>query len=115
MTTVPAETAPRFKTNPLALSSFVLSLVWLVVIPFIGDWMDKQDLAWYVRVVLGVIGSAGAILLGRLAQRQLDRGDSEQTGRGYAYAGILIGWAGLLIGWAVEYWFLLPDTAPAPA
>jgi len=115
MTTAPAttDTKPRFKTNALALSSLVLAIVWFLLIPVVGDIMDRRLLAPVLRIFIALLGFAVAIVLGKLAQRQLER-NPNQTGGTYAAAAIVVSWLGVVVALCVEYWFLLPDHAPAP-
>lgn len=65
--------APPTKTNALAIVSMVLSIAGLVFIPFLGSLV-------------------GAIL-GHVALGQLKT--SREQGRGFALAGVIIGWVGL--------------------
>jgi hypothetical protein len=114
MTTAPATNAEqtRFQTNPFALASLVVAILAIVIAPFLGHVLDQQDLQWYVRIPVALIPSAIAIVLGRLAQRQLSQSPGRQTGGTYAYVGIAIGWLSVLVVIAVEYWYLLPDAPP---
>lgn len=63
-------TAPRY--NGSAIASLVCSLVWM----------------------MGLASIAG-IFLGYQARREIDASGGEETGRGLATAGIVLGWLGL--------------------
>jgi hypothetical protein len=68
-------TGPVFRqqaTNGLAIASLVLGIVWL----------------WW-------LGSILALVFGYIARRQIARSNHEQTGRGLATAGIVLGWVGI--------------------
>jgi hypothetical protein len=60
------------KTNGLAVASMVLGIVWLY---------------W--------VGSILALVFGYVAKGQIDRSEGQQTGRGMAIAGIVLGWIGV--------------------
>jgi hypothetical protein len=60
------------KTNGLAIASLVLGIVW----------------------VYG-IGAVLALVFGYSAKRQIDRSNGQQSGRGMAVAGIVLGWIGV--------------------
>jgi hypothetical protein len=59
-------------TNGFAVASLVLGIVW----------------------AMGV-GSILALVFGYLAKSQIDRSPDEETGRGMAIAGIVLGWVGV--------------------
>jgi len=59
------------RTNGFAIASLVLGLVWL----------------WF-------IGSILALIFGYKAKREIDASNGQQTGRGMAVAGIVLGWIG---------------------
>jgi hypothetical protein len=59
-------------TNGFAVASLVLGIVW----------------------VMGV-GSILALVFGYIAKAQIDRSEDEETGRGMAIAGIVLGWVGV--------------------
>jgi uncharacterized protein DUF4190/uncharacterized protein DUF1707 len=74
----PAPPAPTFvrrgpRTNGLAVASMVIGLVW----------------AWWV-------GSLLAIAFGHVALRQIAQSGGEQKGRGFAVAGLALGYFGAL-------------------
>jgi hypothetical protein len=62
------------KTNPMAIGSLVLSLLWL-----------------------GGLGSVGAVVLGHMAKREITRSQGRQSGANLATAGLAIGYIGLAI------------------
>jgi hypothetical protein len=62
------------KTNPMAIGSLVLSLLWL-----------------------GGLGSVGAVVLGHMAKREIARSQGRQSGANLATAGLVIGYIGLAI------------------
>jgi hypothetical protein len=67
--------------NGLAIASMVLGIVWIY-------WL----------------GSILALIFGYVAKGQIDRSNGEQTGRGFAIAGIVLGWVGvalLIVGFLV--------------
>jgi hypothetical protein len=63
---------PSPKTNGLAIASMVLGIVWLY---------------W--------VGSILALVFGYIAKAQIDRSGGQETGRGMAIAGIVLGWIGV--------------------
>lgn len=63
--------APGPQTNGLAIASLVFGILWVY---------------W--------IGSILALILGYVAKRQIDREPASFTGRGFAVAGIILGWVG---------------------
>jgi hypothetical protein len=67
----PAYYAPA-RTNGLAIASMVLGILWLY---------------W--------IGSVLALVFGYTAIRQIDRSGGNESGRGMAIAGIVLGWVGI--------------------
>jgi hypothetical protein len=46
------------------------------------------------------IGEIAALVLGYKARREIDMSMGQQTGRGLAVAGIVLGWVGL-VGWVL--------------
>jgi hypothetical protein len=66
-----AATPIQTKTNGLAVASLVLGIVWIYG-----------------------IGSVLALIFGYQGKSQIDRSGGEQTGRGLAIAGIVLGWIG---------------------
>jgi hypothetical protein len=78
-------TVTQGKTNGLAIASLVLGIVW----------------------IYGV-GSILALIFGYQGKHQIDASGGQQTGRGMAIAGIVLGWIGvgllvlLIIGLAVN-------------
>lgn len=69
--------AARTSTNTCSILSLVLSL-----------------LGWNL---LPLVGFIGAIICGRIAQRQLRQPDNTQDGHGLARAGIWISWISLVL------------------
>jgi Domain of unknown function (DUF1707)/Domain of unknown function (DUF4190) len=67
----PTFVRPPTRTNGFAVASLVISLVWIV-------------------------GSVLAIVFGHVALKQISASDGEQTGRGFAVAGLAIGYFGAL-------------------
>jgi hypothetical protein len=68
-----AAAAPvRTRTNAMAVLSLILSLIWM-----------------------GGIGSILAVIFGFMAQSEIDKSNGEQTGRGLATAGIVLGFLGV--------------------
>lgn len=61
-------------TNPMAIGSLVLSLLWL-----------------------GGLGSVGAVVLGHMGKREIARSQGRQSGDNLATAGLVIGYIGLAI------------------
>jgi Domain of unknown function (DUF4190)/Uncharacterised protein family UPF0547 len=72
---MPGTTSPPTptKTNGLAIVSLVLGIVWLYG-----------------------IGSVLALIFGFTANKQIDRAEGRETGRGMAIAGIVLGFVGLI-------------------
>ncbi len=62
------------RTNGFAIASLVLGIVWI-------DW----------------VGSVLALVFGYIAKGQIDRSGGQQSGRGMAIAGIVLGWVGIAI------------------
>lgn len=60
------------KTNGLSIASLVLGIVWLYG-----------------------VGSILALVFGYMAKGQIDRSGGQETGRGLAIAGIVLGWIGV--------------------
>lgn len=67
----PVPPPPQGKTNGLAIASMVLGIVWIY---------------W--------IGSLLAVIFGHIALNQMKR-DVTQKGKGFAVAGVALGWTGL--------------------
>ena len=65
---------PAPRTNPLAIASLVLGILWL----------------WWVGSILAVI--FGHIALSQIKKRPAGESDS---GRGIAIAGVVLGWVGV--------------------
>ena len=61
-------------TNPMAIASLVLSLLWL-----------------------GGLGSVGAVVLGHISKREIANSQGRQSGANLATAGLVIGYIGLAI------------------
>jgi len=70
----PAPPTARAQTNPLAIASMVLGIVWLCG-----------------------LGSILAVVFGHLALRQIARSEGWQQGRGMALAGLILGYCGLAL------------------
>jgi hypothetical protein len=68
----PTFVRPRARTNGFAVASLLVSLVWIV-------------------------GSVLAIVFGHVALKQIAASEGEQTGRGFAVAGLAIGYFGALM------------------
>jgi hypothetical protein len=62
------------KTNPMAIGSLVLSLLWL-----------------------GGLGSVGAVVLGHMSKREIASSQGRQSGANLATAGLVIGYIGLAL------------------
>jgi hypothetical protein len=62
------------KNNPLAIASFVLALLWLFG-----------------------LGSLLAVILGHIALRQIAGAGGSQGGRGFAIAGLVLGYLALAV------------------
>jgi len=60
------------KTNGLAVASLVLGILWL----------------WW-------LGSVLALIFGYVGKNQIDRSGGQESGRGMAIAGIVLGWIGV--------------------
>src|SRR5438874_3667354 len=67
---VPMAAVPR--TNGLAIASLVVGIVWIYG-----------------------IGSVLALVFGYTAKSQIDASGGRETGRGFAVAGIVLGWVGI--------------------
>lgn len=67
------------KTNSMAIASLALGIVCLFIFG---------------------IGEIAALVLGYKARREIDMSMGQQTGRGLAVAGIVLGWVGL-VGWVL--------------
>jgi hypothetical protein len=70
----PGPPPPQASTNAFAIASFVLGILWLY---------------W--------IGSILALVFGYVALRQIRQANGWQQGRGFALAGIVLGWVGAAI------------------
>ena len=68
----PSRSIIRAKTNGFAIAALVLGIIWIY---------------W--------IGSILALVFGYIAKSQIDSSGGEQTGRGMAIAGIVLGWIGV--------------------
>ena len=68
----PPAPASQATTNGLAIASLILGLVWFFS-----------------------LGSILALIFGYVAKSQIDRSGGQQTGRGLAIAGIVLGWIGV--------------------
>src|SRR4051812_26278198 len=64
----------RQTTNGMAVASLVLGILWMY-------WL----------------GSILALVFGYIGKRQIDRSNGQQTGRGLAVAGIVLGWVGVAV------------------
>ncbi len=84
-------------TNPLAIASFICSLAGIFV------------------TGLGIIG----IILGHIALGQIKRSNGYEQGRGFALAGLIIGyvWLGLivifLVAFVLLFLLIIPTTTPS--
>ena len=65
-------------TSGMAITSLILSIAGLTVVP--------------------VIGSVLALILGYMAQRDIRQRPTETSGEGLAKAGIVMGWIGVVLG-----------------
>ena len=70
----PAPVSPAVpqQTNGFAVVSLVMGIIWYL---------------W--------IGSILALIFGYIAKRQIDASQGQQKGRGFAVAGIVLGWVGV--------------------
>jgi hypothetical protein len=64
-------------------------------------------------MVLGILGMVGmiwivspilALVFGYISKGQIDRSGGAQEGRGYAIAGIVLGWVGIVFGILMAVW-----------
>lgn len=82
-------------SHPLAIVSLVLGILGLIG-------------------VLPLVGSIGAIIAGRMAQKEIAEKPEFYTGENFARAGIIMGWIGIVIGIficvlvAVAFLFFMP-------
>jgi hypothetical protein len=102
---VPAYYRPP--TNGMAVASMVLGILGMV------------GMIWIISPVL-------ALVFGYLSKGQIDRSGGAQEGRGYAIAGIVLGWVGIVWGilmavwmwWAFTHFFQVfenfPQNLPSP-
>jgi hypothetical protein len=65
----------RQAVNTKAIASFVLGVLGLTAVPFVGSLL--------------------ALVFGYTARQELDRAASPDEGRGLAIAGIVLGWVGV--------------------
>ena len=70
----PSASRPQPNTSTLAVASFVLGILWLFG-----------------------IGSAAAVALGHVSLNRIDRSKPRQAGRGFAIAGLVLGYGGLAV------------------
>lgn len=63
--------------NGMAIASLVLGIAGYVAVPVVG---------WILAVVFGYIGKS-----------QIDRSGGRESGRGFAIAGIVLGWVGIAL------------------
>jgi hypothetical protein len=68
----PAPVVQQTRTNGFAVASLVLGIVWLYG-----------------------VGSILALVFGYIGKSQIDQSGGQQTGRGLAIAGIVLGWVGV--------------------
>ena len=71
-TYAPGPVVQQTRTNGLAVASLVLGIVWLYG-----------------------VGSVLALVFGYIGKSQIDQSGGQQTGRGLAIAGIVLGWVGV--------------------
>jgi hypothetical protein len=90
----------RAPTNGMAVAALVLGIVGCV-----GLWL---------------IGPILALVFGYVSKGQIDRSGGAQEGRGFAVAGIVLGWVGIGLSILVGFWFwflftqVFPDFADFP-
>ena len=80
-------------TNGTAEASLVLGILGLTFVPLVAS----------------VVG----LVLGYVAKGQIDRSSGQQTGRGLAVAGIVLGWIGIAFAVAVMalfFWLFSQDS-----
>ena len=83
----------RAVTNSLAEASLVLGILGLTLLPLVAS----------------IVG----LVLGYVAMGQIDRSVGQQTGRGLAVAGIVLGWIGIAFAVAVlVLFFVALDLGP---
>jgi hypothetical protein len=80
----------RPPTNGMAVASMVLGI------------LGMMGMVWIISPIL-------ALVFGYIAKGQVDRSGGAQEGRGFAVAGIVLGWVGiawgaLMVGWM--WWWL---------
>ena len=75
----------RPPTNGMAVASMVLGILGMV------------GMIWIVSPIL-------ALVFGYISKGQIDRSGGVQEGRGYAIAGIVLGWVGIVFGTLMAVW-----------
>ena len=81
----PVPSYGRPPTNGMAVASMVLGILGVV------------GMIWIVSPIL-------ALVFGYIAKGQIDRSGGAQEGRGYAIAGIVLGWVGIVFGILMAVW-----------
>jgi hypothetical protein len=81
----PAPVYYRPPTNGMAVASMVLGI------------LGMMGMIWVISPIL-------ALVFGYMAKGQIDRSGGTQEGRGFAVAGIVLGWVGIAWGIVMAVW-----------
>jgi hypothetical protein len=81
--------------NGMAVASMVLGILGLI------------GLIWIISPIL-------ALVFGYVSKGQIDRSGGRQGGRGFAIAGIAMGWVGIALSILVIWWFVFVWTRVFP-
>jgi hypothetical protein len=81
----PAPPYGRPATNGMAVASMVLGILGMV------------GMIWIISPIL-------ALVFGYISKGQIDRSGGALEGRGYAIAGIVLGWVGIVFGILMAVW-----------
>jgi Domain of unknown function (DUF4190) len=97
---VPAPAAPGYPAyqppnNGMAVASMVLGILGLI------------GLIWVISPIL-------ALVFGYVSKGQIDRSGGRQGGRGFAIAGIVMGWVGIAFSILAIWWFVFAWTQLFP-
>jgi hypothetical protein len=81
----PVPSYGRAPTNGMAVASMVLGILGMV------------GMIWIISPIL-------ALVFGYISKGQIDRSGGSQEGRGFAIAGIVLGWVGIVFGILMAVW-----------
>ena len=82
---IPMPAFYRPPTNGMAVASMVLGI------------LGMMGMVWIISPIL-------ALVFGHMAKGQIDRSGGAQEGRGFAVAGIVLGWVGIAWGIVMAFW-----------